>query len=181
VARLFVAADLPARVRCALSAMEVPGRRVPAESLHVTLCFLGEMDEAEIPAISSVVGAMRAGGPVRLSLGEVLWLPPRRPRVCAVGLADVDGALGALQASLAGELSAGGWYAPERRPFLAHVTVARLRGEGRRTEIAPPAVAVPALEPFTLPSVTLYRSLLGAGGARYEPLASVALAPAAGC
>jgi 2'-5' RNA ligase len=177
MARLFVAADLPAEVRCALSAMEVPGRRVPVESLHVTLCFLGEVGESSTGAVRAVVGGVRAPGPVAVAVGDAIWLPPRRPRVCAIGLADGDGTLGALQASLAHELSAGGWYEPEHRRFRAHVTVARLGHEGPRH---PPAVAVPALEPFTLPSVTLYRSLLGAGGARYEPLASLALPPAPG-
>jgi RNA 2',3'-cyclic 3'-phosphodiesterase len=170
VARLFVAADLPGEVRSALSALPVPGRRVPVESLHITLCFLGEVDGAQIPAISSALDSLRPFTSITLAVEEVLWLPPRRPRVCAVGLVDPDGTLGALQASLSSALVAGGWYAPERRPFLAHVTVARLRGEGR-TELA-----VPALEPFEIPAVTLYRSW---PGSRYEALASVAL-PAPG-
>jgi RNA 2',3'-cyclic 3'-phosphodiesterase len=166
VARLFVAADLPGEVRSALSAMAVPGRRVPVESLHITLCFLGDVDGEQIPAISSALDSLRPCASITLAVDEVLWLPPRRPRVCAVRLIDSDGALGVLQASLSSVLAAGGWYAPERRPFLVHVTVARLRGEGR-TELA-----VPALEPFAVPSVTLYRSW---PGSRYEALASVTL------
>jgi RNA 2',3'-cyclic 3'-phosphodiesterase len=167
MARLFVAADLPEGVRARLASLKAPGRRMARESLHVTLCFLGELDEAEIPDIGAVVDEVRAQTPVWLSAGEVLWLPPRRPRVCAVRLIDSDAALGALQASLSSALVAGGWYVPERRPFLAHVTVARLRGEGP-TELAAPG----GLEPFAVPSVTLYRSC---PGSRYEPLASVAL------
>jgi RNA 2',3'-cyclic 3'-phosphodiesterase len=170
MARLFVAADLPGEVRSALAALSVPGRRVPVESLHITLCFLGEVDEAEIPAISSALDSRRLSASITLAVGEVLWLPPRRPRVCAVRLIDVGGALGALQASLSDRLSEGGWYDPERRPFLPHVTVARL---GREEPRQPPAVGAPGgLEPFTVPSVTLYRSW---PASRYEPLASVAL------
>jgi 2'-5' RNA ligase len=167
MARLFVAADLPEGVRARLASLKTPGRRVARESLHVTLCFLGEVDEAEIPDIGAVVSEVRAQTPVWLSAGEVLWLPPRRPRVCAVKLIDPDAALGALQASLSSALVAGGWYVPERRPFLTHVTVARLRGEGP-TELAAPG----GLEPFATPSVTLYRSW---PGSRYEPLSSVVL------
>ena len=165
VARLFVAADLPAEVRAALSAVPVPGRRVPVESLHVTLCFLGEVDEVQIPSVASELGRLGTGGPVTLATEDVLWLPPRRPRVCAVALNDVSGALGALQAALGSALERGGWYAPERRPFLAHVTIARLGREDRRAK-----VVAPSLEPFAVPSVTLYRSW---PGSRYEALASV--------
>jgi 2'-5' RNA ligase len=167
MARLFVAADLPEGVRSALSALAIPGRRVPVESLHITLCFLGEVDAAQIPAISSALDSLRLSASITLAVDEVLWLPPRSPRVCAVGLLDSDGALGGLQTSLASALVAGGWYEPERRPFLAHVTIARLKGEGP-TELAAPG----GLEPFAVPSVTLYRSW---PGSRYEPLSSVAL------
>jgi 2'-5' RNA ligase len=170
MARLFVAADLPGEVRSALSAMAVPGRPVPVESLHITLCFLGEVDGAQIPAISSALDFLRLSASITLAVGEVLWLPPRRPRVCAVRLIDSDGALGALQASLSAALVAGGWYEPERRPFLAHVTVARL---GREEPRQPPAVGAPGgLEPFAVPSISLYRSW---PGSRYEALASVTL------
>jgi RNA 2',3'-cyclic 3'-phosphodiesterase len=69
-------------------------------------------------------------------------------------------------------LRAGGWYVPEQRPFLAHVTVARVaRGARIRREVLPP----PPPDAVTASTVTLYRSRLERGGARYEPLASVAL------
>ena len=76
------------------------------------------------------------------------------------------------QAALSRALESGGWYVPEKRRFLAHVTVARVRkgARVRREELPPPAAD--ALRGST---VTLYRSRLGAGGARYEPLYSVEL------
>jgi 2'-5' RNA ligase len=168
MARLFVAADLPEPMRPALGLLEVPGRRVAVESLHVTLCFLGEIDEAQLSGIGDVVCGLRVEEPVPVSVGELLWLPPHRPRVCAIGVVDLDGTLGALQVSLAATLSAGGWYDPERRTFLAHVTLARLRGERRM----PAEVEVGELPAFAIPSVSLYRSW---PGPRYEALASVAL------
>jgi 2'-5' RNA ligase len=163
VARLFVAADLPDGARAALSAVRVPGRMLAPESLHVTLCFLGEVAESEIPALSTAIdSAVGSPGPIAAALGDVIWLPPGRPRVCGITVSSEQ--LECLQASLAGELSAGGWYEPEHRRFLAHVTLSRLGRGDRRTEVAPPR-----LEPFEVPAVTLYRSR---PGSRYEALAT---------
>jgi 2'-5' RNA ligase len=176
-ARLFVALELPEEARDALVAWrprDAALRPVAPEALHVTLAFLGARDEAEAPAIGALLGPLAR--PVRsLALGEPIWLPPRRPGVLAVRVADGDGALGSLQVDVAGALGRAGVFAPERRAFLAHVTVARVRrgvtvaAEARRAG-GPPAV------PFAAPAVTLYRSHLSPRGARYEPVTRVALA-----
>ena len=76
-------------------------------------------------------GRATARPAAELAVGEPLWLPPRRPRVLAVALEDPDGALGRTQTAVSSALAAGGWYVPETRPFLAHVTVARVRKGAR--------------------------------------------------
>jgi 2'-5' RNA ligase len=183
-ARLFVALELPDSAREVLAQWrsavlaEVPGLRpVGVEDLHVTLCFLGSRPEEEIGAIGAAC-AIVAGEPVGdVGLGSALWLPARRPRVLAVALRDDDGAVARIQSALSDALVAGGWYAPESRPFLAHVTVARVSRDARIRAVelpAPPEIAMRCSR------VTLYRSRLGAGGARYEPLAAVSLGSAPG-
>jgi 2'-5' RNA ligase len=185
--RLFVALDLPAAVRTALvdwaagALDDVPGvRLLAAESLHVTLCFLGDVDAAVVPEVAAaceVAACEVAGGrgPVALRADAPLWLPARRPRVAAVALGAGGDGLADLQAAVGATLAAGGWYRPERRPFLAHVTVARIRGTGGAGLLHPPDLAsVPALR-FIASSVTLYRSHTGPPGARYEPLTTIGL------
>lgn len=178
-ARLFVALDLPAKVRGTLrgwASAQVGEmarvRLVEPESLHVTLCFLGSRPRAEVDAITAACGSVSELPVAPLALGEALWLPPRRPRVLTVALDDEQGRLTAAQSVLARALQDGGFYEPERRPFLAHVTVARVQREGhpRRGELPAPAPLR-----FTGATVTLYQSRLGAGPARYEALASVSL------
>lgn len=177
--RLFVALELPAAVRDALIGWRddgmgrTPGvRALDPEALHVTLCFLGWQDRGELDAIATSCREL-SGQPVpRLSLTSGRWLPPRRPRVLAVGLLDSTGALAGAQARLSRMLAAGGWYTPETRPYLAHVTVARV-GRGARVPREPLA-EVPELE-FAAPTVTLFQSRLTRGGARYEPLARTEL------
>jgi 2'-5' RNA ligase len=178
-ARLFVALELPVEAREELARWQagvlslVPGiRPVRVEDLHVTLCFLGSRPEQEIESIGAACGVV-AGEPVFESqLGEAVWLPARRPRVLAVTLSDPSGEAARIQSTVSRALVSGGWYAPESRPFLPHVTVARASRDARVRAVslpAPPEVAVRCSR------VTLFQSRLGAGGARYSGLASFEL------
>lgn len=183
--RLFVALELPDPVRDALTRWgahvrnEGPGklRPVAAEALHVTLCFLGWHREEELEGIAAACGIVAAQPASSLVVGEGLWLPRRRPRVLAVELEDPERGLTRVQSRLSDALHAGGWYEPETRPYLAHVTVGRVgAGTGSRFPDLPEA---PHVE-FTGSRVVLYRSRLSRSGARYEALAGVELSSAGG-
>ena len=180
--RLFVALDLPGAVvealdgwgRTAVAARPQVLRAVPAASLHLTLAFLGERPEEEVEAIGAAVLGCADAVP-GLALGAPAWLPPRRPGVLAVDVVDPAGACGRLQGAVSAALVALGACSPERRPFRPHVTVARVRRGARVDRGAlPPG---PVAEPFSGTALTVYRSLLGPSGARYEPLARARLVP----
>lgn len=186
-ARLFVALDLPDEIRDELARWrgavlrDVPGLRpVSPQSLHVTLCFLGWRpvdDVADIArACATAVAAARADWPP-LAIARGLWLPARRPRVLAVELEDRGAETQALQARLSDALEAGGWFTREKRPFLPHVTVARVR---RGVRVQPSQLPPAPSTGFAPAAVTLYRSRLEPGGASYEVLSQVPLAPAGG-
>jgi RNA 2',3'-cyclic 3'-phosphodiesterase len=184
-ARLFAALDPPEEVgeellRWARGALRGAGvgkadrpalRLLDAESLHVTLLFLGERPLAEIDVMAEALAT--AAEQVRaceLETGAPVWLPPRRPRALSVELHDHTGALGELQGALAGALcSVAGLPVPRR--FRAHVTLARSRAApGGGVPLAP----TPALR-FTAEEVVLYRSHLEPRAARYERLAAAPL------
>jgi 2'-5' RNA ligase len=177
--RLFAALELPPEALAALEAFRDRAadpevwRPLPAESLHVTLAFLGATDPELVEPLG---GALRAAsGPApRLRLGGALLLPPRRARVLCVALDDLDEELGALQDRVSAGLAATGAYAPEVRPFRPHVTVGRLR----RGVAAPRVVdVVPEPVAFHGSALTLFASRLSPGGARYEALVRMPLAP----
>lgn len=178
--RLFVALDLPASARGELEhwrarvGHEVAGLRLVApEALHATLCFLGWRSGDEIEQIGAAcAAALGRCAPPELTLGEAVWLPARRPRVLAVRLDDRTESLVRIQATASAALSSGGWYAPETRPFLAHVTVARVAG---RERVRPVELASPRADAFNCAAVTLYRSHLERTGARYEALRRIEL------
>jgi 2'-5' RNA ligase len=175
--RLFVALELPEAARAALVAFRDAAadpevwRPIAPEALHLTLAFLGGRPAGDVEVIEGVL--REAAGPApRLALAGAVLLPPRRARVLCAVLDDRDGTLAALQARVSGGLAAAGVYTPEKRPYRAHATVARLRPRSR----APRAVSQ-APEPleFAGGPLTLFESRLHPHGARYEPLVRVSL------
>jgi 2'-5' RNA ligase len=179
-----VALELPDTVRKAIVAWRerLPAaaarsiRAIPAESLHVTLCFLGWQEDAEVDAIGATCSIVAPEPQALLCPRAAVWLPPRRPRVLAVELDDLEGTLGRVQRSLSSALAAGGWYEPEKRRYLAHVTVARVPAGRRELGSGREHLPEPPRGEFCGSRVVLYRSRLLRSGARYEALASVDLA-----
>lgn len=186
--RLFVALDLPEEVRTGIVSWGRRGladpalRPLPAESLHITLAFLGWRAEKEIERIAAVVAESVAPAP-SIELREAVPLPPRHPRLFALPAPSAEAE--ALQAGLEERLVAARFHKPEKRPFWSHVTVARVRpaarGSKRPMRVSEsPAPLPPSLsKPFRGVRLTLYRSELQRAGARYDPLAQVEL-PGAG-
>jgi 2'-5' RNA ligase len=198
-----VCGELAAWARAALGGVRAgdPNRRehpspakvrvLGAETMHVTLCFLGARPVGEVETIAATLQAPPAQG-VALDVGAPLWLPPRRPRALALELHDRTGALTQMHASVRDALAGAIDWQPERRRFRPHVTVARIgRGGGRRARAsvhrrgrsdadadgAPQDLALapsPQLS-FAVGELVLYRSLLSREGARYEAIATRAL------
>jgi len=184
-ARLFVALDLPDGVRAGIVAW---GRReltdpalrvVPPESLHITLAFLGYLPEKEIGRLGEIVVGLMSPTP-EVRLGDPVAKPSgRHPRLFALP-ADSSGAV-ELQAELQEELVRARLYKPEKRPFWPHVTVARVKSEGkgskRPREVTkwPGGLPKDLLQTAVCRRVTLYRSELKPSGAEYRPLAQVKL------
>jgi RNA 2',3'-cyclic 3'-phosphodiesterase len=179
-ARLFLALEPRDDDRAALAEWRdrlVAGRDdlrpSAAETLHLTLAFLGYRPEKEIPAIAGAAfGAVEGLPAALLRPADVVPLPRRGPRLFALDLDDEDERAAAVQAAAAGALADRGFYTPERRPWWPHVTLARVK-RGRRAEPLdgppPPARQVEAHV------VTLYRSTLRPQGALYEPLERIEL------
>ena len=184
--RLFVAVDLPQAVLDPLVAWrarelgDVPGARLVApESLHVTLVFLGYQYERDVERIASICFEQnRPEAPFELRPEAIAAVPPRRPRLYALGLEDAGGALGAWQARLSAALHDARLYEPEKRPFWAHVTLARGKRDRALARIdEPPVLPRELTQAFVPERATLYRSTLTPKGAVYDPLARMELAP----
>jgi len=171
--RLFVALELPGDVGEALAgwgracaARDDALRPVGIDALHLTLAFLGERPEDEVEPLRWALAALAPVAPVALALGGPIWLAPRRPHVLACAVGDPAGALAALHARVIVAVAGASSWTPERRPFLPHVTVCRVRGRRH----AGGAVRGPGERSFAPPALVLMQSELGSGPPRYTAL-----------
>lgn len=183
--RLFVAVD-PSEsvVRSIASHLEGLEPLAPKarwshpEALHLTLAFIGEVDEARVPAyIEALEPVGRFHGPIGLEAkGSGTFGPPLHPRVLWVGLSGAVPELASLRADVAAALLPLG-FQEETRPFAPHLTLARAR-----VPRGDPALALAAekgadvsLGLFTVDTLILYRSQPGPSGSRYTALARIPL------
>lgn len=184
-ARLFCSLDLPDAVveRIAdwqreQSVGEVL-RAVRPEALHLTVAFLGERPEEEIPALASAIREAAPANAVAATLRpEPVAVPARQPRLLALEIESA--AAERLQTDLAGRLRALGAYGPERRPFWPHLTVFRVRGRAKRRAVRATIGEVGPLpdgdgHAFGFVRLALYRSELGSRGSTYYRLAAAEL------
>jgi 2'-5' RNA ligase len=182
--RLFFAMPLPDPIRRELAGLRCDlgkARWVPERQLHVTLRFLGEVDELHARALIEEVRARRSVEPwPRLELcvrGVGIFGSPRRPRVLWAGLAPLA-PLAAIAAALEASAVAAN-LPPERRPFAGHVTLARFaRADVAKLRSFLTDHARFTSSAFDVPEVVLYRSTLGPSGAVHDPLERFALGSA---
>jgi 2'-5' RNA ligase len=158
VARLFFAIWPDPECARALEALseqiaaEAQGKAVPASKIHLTLAFLGSVDESAervaIDAVSSVSGP--AFDATLDRLGSF-----RKARVAWAGMSRMPPALEELQASIDARLRERG-FGLEDRPFAPHVTLAR------KTARSLPGSALAPVR-WRVDAFTLVRSETGTG------------------
>ena len=179
--RTFVAVELDEDCRRALlraverlKPMAGGVRWVGAESMHLTLKFIGEVDELAIPgAISAVQPAADEAAPFDMRVAGVSGFPPSgKPRVIHVGVEEPGGRLAALQAAVESALARELGVAPEQRRWTPHVTLGRVKDNGRCPRMEQIAAQVPEQEFGTVyvESFVLMASELRPTGAVYTPL-----------
>jgi 2'-5' RNA ligase len=173
--RVFVAVELPEDVREAvyrgtarLRQANRDVRWVPAPNMHLTLKFLGDIDDRRLAPVRKAVAAVAADqAPFDLCLGEVGAFPTlRRPRVVWIGVRGATDALGALAQRLDEQLHDVG-FPRESRPYRAHLTLGRPRRPGALIDA--PSVTVPD-RTFSIDHAVIMESRLSPQGAQYEAL-----------
>ena len=181
--RLFVAVELEpslrrdaaaagARLAAALR-RGMPGGRadiswVPPDNLHLTLRFLGEVEEARAIALADRFPQPIAVDPFEIELAGVGVFPPSgSPRVVWIGVTLGREALTSLAAQVEERLASWG-FGREARPFQAHLTLGRCRQPlGPRARDLLVEVAVAAVGKSRIDRVVLFESRLSSGPATY--------------
>ncbi len=178
--RTFIAVKLPESVLAAIdgaqkrmAACGLNVRWVNPGNIHLTLRFLGDVDEGEIDGIAAVlIEAVRGYGPLRLAAAGVGAFPSlKRARVIWVGLAGQLTELTALQRLIEGGLASIG-YPRDKRPFTGHLTLGRVKGAVAAPELmtAMGALRDFASETVVVDRVVLFKSDLRPTGAVYTEL-----------
>jgi len=184
--RLFVAINLPSEVRRSLwtateplRALDVPVRWIGAESIHLTLKFLGDMEmERERDIIDAVESTVSGARRFVLPIGGFGMFPnAKRPRVVWVGCEPVPG-LELLQDRLERRMESVG-FPIDGRPFRPHLTLGRVRRDAKHADVRLLGPKMDGLSYGTetdVESVELMESELGRAGAHYAVRHSMELA-----
>jgi 2'-5' RNA ligase len=188
--RLFIGVELPDDVKAAAGAAtgdtrERLGRVAPRASirwvdsanLHITLWFLGEIQETRARQLMSVLES-----PFRTKVFDVRLegfgaFPERgTPHVFWIGVASGASGLIGLHGEVQERILPLG-FQPERRPYAPHLTVARVKDIRRSAvrRVRKLLAQAPMSAMFPVKSVTLFQSRLSPSGSRYESLMRIPL------
>jgi 2'-5' RNA ligase len=173
--RLFLAIDPPVPVREALTGLQtnVPGARwAPPEKVHLTLHFLGDVADEQVPLLEAALAQVNERG-FSLSVEGLGAFPNTQSARVLVAQVGLDPGLALLRDQTGAALELLG-FASERRPYRPHLTLARLKRPDRQAVRAFLTQPVPAL-PFEVEAFHLYASRLYPEGTRYTGLRSFPL------
>lgn len=164
-------------------------RWIPPGQIHLTLKFLGEIEEERIDAAKAATaraartaeGDPPGAGPFRLTIEGLGAFPPHGgARVLWAGCGEGADALCSLAARVEAAF-AGEGFPPEERPFSPHLTLARVKDPDAGRRLSRGLASLPR-EPFGalgVGTLVLYRSELSRSGAEHVELFRVALESAA--
>ena len=184
--RVFIAIDLPEEVRSQLADVErelrpatTTARWVAAESIHVTLKFIGEVSERRVQSIHEALAGLK-WKPFQLGVRGVGFFPGNRsPRVLWAGLhaPTMEGLVEKIDSRLERQ-----GFEKEKRAFRPHVTLARARTTRLEAALVRAALNYEHHDfgSFSVDRCFLYQSTLKSSGSVYTRLKEYLLGPPAG-
>ena len=133
--RLFIAIELPEHLKQEIGKVQEQLRKSGAdanwtrpEGIHLTLKFLGEVEESRVPAIMIALAAACQGtGTLRVEIAGASAFPNvKKPRVLWLGVQGDVERLGAVQVTVERAMTSLGFEAEDKK-FSPHLTLARIR------------------------------------------------------
>jgi RNA 2',3'-cyclic 3'-phosphodiesterase len=183
--RAFFAIELPDAVQGMLDEATASLRAeapelawVESQKRHLTLKFLGDVDDGALPGLVAAADRTAAAhGPLEMSIRELGAFPNfRRARVVWIGV-EQERRLELVHHDLEVECESAG-FEVEGRPFRPHITLARVRSPlplDRLRAFARVARSVRVRAIVPVEHITLFESTLAPSGARYRRVHSATL------
>ncbi|MFZ0638231.1 MAG: RNA 2',3'-cyclic phosphodiesterase [Candidatus Acidiferrales bacterium] len=178
--RLFVALDVPEETRRALRAVTEDfsvvcrgARWVRPEGVHITLKFIGDVEDARLADIQEKLSGVHREKAIDMAFRQFGFFPnEKRPRVFYVGIG-AGQELGALAGEIETRLEPLG-IAKEERVFQPHLTLARFKSNEGLPELRKEIASLPAQDfgGGVAAEFHLYQSVLQSGGAVYRKLST---------
>ncbi len=175
--RSFIALDLPSDVQAELQRIQNIAEKAqpniykwtPPENLHLTLYFLGEVSQDDMESIKNRVTINQS---FQLELGKILVFPePTVPKILGVELAGDIKVLKSLQQRVHDSVFQIATHR-ETRPFVAHITLGRLKREvppsAKPVKKLIAAIPTPKPVPWTANEIWMYESKMSPTGPIYE-------------
>lgn len=177
--RIFIAIELPRDLKEKMIEVKnyfknLPFRWVKPENIHLTLFFLGNLEDKEIENLKEICqNTISLSKSFPISFKRLGGFPDQRKiHTLWVGVEE-NNQLDHLYLSLASKLQSGGFQI-EGRKFTPHITLARLkRGINLEKEIE--KFKEKDFGKFLVTKVTLFASLLKASGPKHIPLGNFSL------
>ena len=166
--RLFTGLEIPPDIAQTLAMLRggLPGARwIDPQNYHVTLRFIGDVDDSVAREIASLLGRVRRNS-FELRLDGVTSFGGKKPRAVVVTAAP-SAALMEAQAEQERLMQRIG-LEPEGRKYIPHVTLARLRDASSR-DVAEylSARGLFRVPPFQVSRFVLFSSRASVGGGPY--------------
>ncbi|UCD05082.1 MAG: RNA 2',3'-cyclic phosphodiesterase [candidate division WOR-3 bacterium] len=172
--RTFLAVEVPQKERRIISDFvlssakhELPIKWVKFENMHITLKFLGEIDEKKKAEITPVIKdiCMRHS-PFTVKMEGLGCFPnPRSPRVIWIGVTQGGEELCTIADALEKELARFGFN--EEKRFHPHLTIGRIKKHCRVDNILDKPIRT---DQFEVTSIVLFKSTLKPEGPIYDQL-----------
>jgi len=182
--RTFICIEIPGSIKTRIEDLQRVLKQIDAavswvkpSNIHLTLKFLGAVEESRIQRVCEAAGrASRSTGPIELTIAGAGCFPSARsPRVLWIGLKEVPAGLKTLYEAIEKEM-AGCGFARESRRFGPHLTIGRLRSQQNARHLSEMLISTGFQdEGFEAREVIVMRSNLNPKGSIYTPLAVLPL------
>lgn len=183
--RAFIACDIPdiflekiSSVQDRLKGLDADVTWTKTGGIHITLKFLGDIEEGYIDKVAAVIEeASKGQTPFEISIkGSGAFPNLKNPRVVWIGVEDGANVLSKLHQGLDDRLKGLG-FEPEEREFRPHLTLGRVKGPRGKERLSAAVSELREIElgSFTVDRVILYKSELKPTGAVYTKLREIKL------